>query len=70
MIQKIVSQAAERAGTEKCYPHTLRHSFATHLLENGTISDIFRNYYAKLQTTQIYTHIANNLAGIVSPLDN
>lgn len=73
-IQKIVAQAAERAGIKKnVSPHTLRHSFATHLLENGTDIRYIQELlgHAKLQTTQIYTHVAKNqLSGISSPLDN
>ncbi|MFH1947101.1 MAG: site-specific tyrosine recombinase/integron integrase [Candidatus Magasanikbacteria bacterium] len=72
-IQKIVSQASGRVGIKKkVSPHTFRHSFATHLLENGTDIRYIQELlgHAKLQTTQIYTHVANNnLRGIVSPLD-
>lgn len=72
-IQKIVAQAAQRAGIKKTVsPHTLRHSFATHLLEAGTDIRYIQELlgHAKLQTTQIYTKVANNvLSQIKSPLD-
>jgi integron integrase len=73
VLQKIVKQAVRKTGLAKpATPHTFRHSFATHLLEDGydirTVQELFG--HRDVSTTMIYTHVLNRGGrGVNSPAD-
>ena len=75
-IQAILEKSAKISGlwgTKRVHPHTLRHSFATHLIQNGaSLNEVQAMLGHKSpETSMIYVHMASpNMINIKSPLDN
>jgi integrase/recombinase XerD len=72
-VQRICKEAGRKAGIgKKVSPHTLRHCFATHMLERGSDLRLIQTLlgHGSVRTTQLYTHVATSrIQASQSPLD-
>ena len=72
-VRQFLRKACDEAGIKKrVTPHTLRHSYATHMLENGVDLRYIQELlgHSKPETTMIYTHVAQkDIMKVPSPLD-
>lgn len=72
-VSKVLKQSAQKAGIKRrVHIHMLRHSFATHLLEQGTNLRVIQNLlgHENIQTTEIYTHVSNlEISKVINPID-
>lgn len=71
-VQKIVKRAAARSGIKKkIHPHSLRHAFATHMLEQGSNLKLIQKLlgHSSLRSTMVYLHLAAIDPSVKSPFD-
>jgi len=72
-IEKLSSEAYKKTGIKKATSHSLRHSFATHLLESRAHLQCIQKLlgHKSSKTTEVYTHVSNKeLSKIKNPLDS